>query len=184
MSLEVVSKAGPDIVARVVDQVRARRMAPMVWCAAGAAGTCVFGSAGGGAVAAPRSCLQVRRLCPAPRRAAGLVLSRANLVLRRAGQTVRSKNAHLRSSQQRHVEQGGEGAPPWIRRDSPLPAPPPHSQRRPRAPPRPAPPRPAPPCIAQDWRDIDMAVEAGVDFVALSFCKTADAVQKPEELRG
>ncbi|KAI7838140.1 hypothetical protein COHA_008071 [Chlorella ohadii] len=79
VSLEVLSKAGPDITARVVDP--------------------------------------------------GLILSRANLVLRRAGRPVRSKNAHL------------------------------------------------PVISAKDWRDIDMAIAAGVDFICLSFVKSADAIK-------
>jgi pyruvate kinase len=79
VSLEVTGKAGPDVVARVVDP--------------------------------------------------GLILSRANLVLRRRGKTVRARNAHL------------------------------------------------PVISAKDWRDIDMAIEAGVDFIALSFVKSADSVR-------
>jgi hypothetical protein len=29
----------------------------------------------------------------------------------------------------------------------------------------------------QDWRDIDMAIEQGVDFIALSFVKNADSIR-------
>jgi pyruvate kinase len=35
-------------------------------------------------------------------------------------------------------------------------------------------PRPLP---SQDWRDIDMAIETGVDFISLSFVKSADTVR-------
>ncbi|EFN58575.1 hypothetical protein CHLNCDRAFT_34199 [Chlorella variabilis] len=79
VSLEVVGKAGPDVIARVVDP--------------------------------------------------GLILSRANLVFRRMGKTVRARNAHL------------------------------------------------PVISAKDWRDIDMAIEQGVDFIALSFVKSADSIR-------
>ncbi|KAL4457632.1 hypothetical protein ABPG75_012497 [Micractinium tetrahymenae] len=79
VSLEVVSKEGPDVVARVVDP--------------------------------------------------GLILSRANLVFRRAGRTVRARNSHL------------------------------------------------PVISAKDWRDVDMAIETGVDFISLSFVKSADPIR-------
>jgi pyruvate kinase len=31
--------------------------------------------------------------------------------------------------------------------------------------------------LLQDWGDIDMAIEQGVDFIALSFVKSADSIR-------